>query len=275
MKKKIKISTVFVYIALIATAATTIYPIFFIIISSFKDRHEYMINMFGLPSTLNLSNFNAIFMGFDIPRLMGNSFLITVTSVLVGLLINSMAAFSLTKLKYKGRAFLSRLFLFVLFVPGLVLMMPIFIIISRLNLVNSYLGIILVHIAGTIAFGTFLLVQNCKDIPDEILESARIDGAGYGKIYIRIILPMLKPTLSILAILQFLGIWNEIVFTNIILQEARFHTLTLSLMTLAGRHGTNMPIVMSGLLINVIPVLIIFVVFNKYLTRGIAMGSGK
>lgn len=274
-KKKITISKIIVYIILILVAISTIYPILFMIISSFKDKFEYMQNMFGMPKGINMNNFKAIFQSFDIPRLLFNSFFVTTIAVVIGLIVNSLAAFSLTKLNYKGRDGIFRTFMFVLLVPGQALMMPVYIIISKMHLINSYLGVILIYVSTSIAFSTYLLVQNCRDIPDEIIEAAKIDGAGYPKVYLTIILPMLKPTLSTLAILNFLSYWNEVVYSRLILQKEEFHTMTLGLMTLSGKYGTNMPLLMSGLIINVIPALMIFLIFNKYLSKGIAMGSGK
>lgn len=153
--------------------------------------------------------------------------------------------------------------------------MPIYVIMSKLGLVNTRLSVILVYVATSIAFSTYLLCQNCRDIPDEIMEAARIDGASYPGVYIRIIVPMLRPTMATLAILNFLSYWNEIVYSRLLLQKTQLHTMTLGLLTLNGKYGTNMPLLMSGLIINLIPALMIFMIFNKYLSKGIAMGSGK
>lgn len=274
-KSKFTLSKLIVYIILIVVAISTIYPIFFMLISSFKDKYDYMLNMFGLPSKWKFNNFQAIFKSFNVTRLMFNSFFVTIISVAMSLIVNSMAAFSLTKLKYKGRDYGFRLIMFVLFVPSQALMMPIYIIISNMGLVNTHLGVILIYVSTSVAFSTFLLSQNCRDIPDEIVEAARIDGCSYPSIFIKIILPMLKPTLATLGILNFLGYWNEIVYSRLILQQVDLQTMTLGLMTISGKYGTNMPLMMSGLMINLIPALMVFIIFNKYLSKGIAMGSGK
>lgn len=234
-----------------------------------------MQNMFGLPAIWKLNNYKAIFNSFDIKQMMFNSFYVTIAGVVVSLMVTSMAAFSLTKLKYKGRNGIFRLFMFVLMVPGQALMMPIYVIMSKLGLVNTRLSVILVYVATSIAFSTYLLCQNCRDIPDEIIEAARIDGASYPGVYCRIIVPMLWPAMATLAILNFLSYWNEIVYSRLLLQKTRLHTMTLGLLTLNGKYGTNMPLLMSGLIINLIPALMIFMIFNQYLSKGIAMGSGK
>ncbi len=269
------ISKIIVFSILIIIAASTIYPIFFMILSSFKDKYEYMLNMFGFPSEWKLNNYQAIFKSFDVVKLMMNSFFITVVSVALSLLINAMAAYSLTKLRYRGRKHLFAMIMFVLLVPSQALMMPIYMIISNLGLVNTHLGVILIYVSTSIAFSTYLLSQNCRDIPDEIIEAARIDGSSYPVTFQRIVLPMLKPTLATLGILNFLSFWNEIVYSRLILQKVDQQTMTLGLMTIQGKYGTNMPLMMSGLIINIIPAFIIFIVFNKYLSKGITMGSGK
>lgn len=274
-KKKLTISKVIVYLFLIVTAISTIYPMIFMVLSSFKDKIDYMQNMFGLPTVWRLNNYKAIFNSFDVKQMMFNSFFVTIVAVVLSLVVTSLAAFSLTKLKYKGRNGIFSLFMFVLMVPGQALMMPIYVIMSKLGLVNTHLSVILVYVATSIAFSTYLLCQNCRDIPDEIIEAARIDGAGYPRVYARIVIPMLKPTMATLAILNFLGYWNEVVYSRLLLQKTELQTMTLGLLTLNGKYGTNMPLLMSGLIINVIPALLIFMIFNKYLSKGIAMGSGK
>lgn len=274
-KKKLTVSKVLVYLLLIITAVSTIYPVIFMILSSFKDKIDYLKNMFGIPTVWRLNNYKAIFNSFDIKQMLFNSFYVTIVGVVVSLAVTSMAAFSLTKLKYRGRNGIFRLFMFVLMVPGQALMMPIYVIMSKMGLVNTRLSVILVYVATSLAFSTYLLCQNCRDIPDEMIEAARIDGAGYPRVYARIIVPMLRPTMATLAILNFLSYWNEIVYSRLLLQKTNLHTMTLGLLTLNGKYGTNMPLLMSGLIINVIPALLVFIVFNKYLSKGIAMGSGK
>ena len=274
-KKNITFSKIIVYLFLIITAISTIYPVIFMVISSFKDKIDYMQNMFGLPTVWKLNNYKAIFNSFDIKQLMFNSFYVTIVAVVISLVITSMAAFSLTKLKYRGRQGIFRTFMFVLMVPGQALMMPIYIIMSKMGLVNTRLSVILIYVTTSIAFSTYLLCQNCRDIPDEIVEAARIDGASYPKVYRTVIIPMLRPTMATLAILNFLSYWNEIVYSRLLLQKTELQTMTLGLLTLNGKYGTNMPLLMSGLIINLIPALMIFLIFNKYLSKGIAMGSGK
>lgn len=274
-KKKLTVSRIIMYLFLIITAVSTIYPVIFMMLSSFKDKIDYMKNMFGLPSVWRLNNYKAIFNSFDIRQMMFNSFYVTIAGVIVSLAVTSMAAFSLTKLRYEGRNGIFSLFMFVLMVPGQALMMPIYVIMSKMGLVNTRLSVILVYVATSIAFSTYLLCQNCRDIPDEIIEAARIDGASYPRVYAGMILPMLRPTLATLAILNFLSYWNEIVYSRLLLQKTELQTMTLGLLTLNGKYGTNMPLLMSGLIINLIPALMIFLIFNKYLSKGIAMGSGK
>lgn len=275
MKKKITLKRVILYMILILVAFSTVYPIIFMIFSAFKSKYEYMLNMFGLPEEWVTSNFQAILKSFDIPRLMFNSFFVSIAAVMIGLVINSMAAYSLTKLQYKGRGPIFKAFMFVLLVPAQALMMPVYVIVSKLGMINTFRGVILVYVSTSIAFSTYLLVQNCKDVPDEMIDAAKIDGAGHVKVFTWIILPMLRPTMATLAILNFLAYWNEIVYTRLILQKPELHTMTLGLMTINGKYGTNMPLLMSGLIINMIPAFLIFALFNKYLSKGIAMGSVK
>ena len=208
-KKKLTVSKVLVYLFLIITAVSTIYPVIFMILSSFKDKIDYLKNMFGIPTVWRLNNYKAIFNSFDIKQMLFNSFYVTIVGVVVSLAVTSMAAFSLTKLKYRGRNGIFRLFMFVLMVPGQALMMPIYVIMSKMGLVNTRLSVILVYVATSLAFSTYLLCQNCRDIPDEMIEAARIDGANYFYILWRIIVPLSKPIIATLALFYGVGRWND------------------------------------------------------------------
>ncbi len=273
--KKFTPSRVFVFLLLAFTALGTLAPFFYMVMTTFKEKSEYMVNMFGLPKKISFFNYKIIFENYDIFRLNINSFVVVTISVIGTLIVTSMAGYSMAKLDFKGKKLLYALIAFCMIMPGQVLMIPVYHILSKLGLINSLLGLILIYVTSSIPFATFLFQVNCKSIDDGIIEAAKIEGAGFIKIYIKIILPLIKPTLAAVAILQFISYWNELFWAMILVQKESQRTLTVALVSLTGRFGSNMPLVYTGLFINCIPIIIIFFIFQKQLIKGTSAGAIK
>lgn len=274
-QKKFTPARVLVFIFLAFTALGTLAPFFYMVMTTFKEKSEYMVNMFGMPENFSLKNYNIIFENYDILRLNLNSLLVVSVSVLGTLLVTSMAGYSMAKLNFKGKKILYALIAFCMIMPGQVLMIPVYHILTKLGLINSLLGLVLIYITSSIPFATFLFAANCRGIDDGIIEAAKIEGAGFIRTYIRIILPLLKPTLAAVAILQFISYWNELFWAMILVQKESQRTLTVALVSLTGRFGSNMPLVYTGLFINCIPIIIIFFIFQKQLIKGTSAGALK
>jgi ABC-type glycerol-3-phosphate transport system permease component len=234
-----------------------------------------MENMFGLPVELFSNNYRMVFDRFDIIQLGFNSLIVTMSSIVISLLITSMAAFGFAKFRFRGNALLFTLVIGCMMIPGQVLMIPVYKIMADLQLINNYFSLILFYVATSIPFATFLLSANCRSIPYELLEAAKMDGANNFRIYRSIILPLLKPSLITLAILNFLSFWNELLYSMLFLQKGSMQTMTVAVATLMGRNTYNMPLLMTGLLINCIPVILIFLIFQRYIQKGITVGAVK
>ena len=275
MIKKKKLSQILIFIALMVIAISTIYPILFMLLCSFKQKYEYMTNVFGLPKSLYLQNYVISSEKFNIPRFTLNSSIVTVCSLFLSTLVTSMAAFGFAKLKFRGSETVLTLVIACMMVPGQVLMIPVYLMMSRLHLVNNFLSLILFYVTTSIPFATFLLTVNCRSIPDEILQSAEIDGAHHAGIYLWIIVPMMKPSIMTLIILNFLAFWNELMYSMLFLQTETTRTMTVAVATVVGRYVTNMPLLMTGLLINSVPTILVFIIFQKYISKGIAVGAIK
>lgn len=274
-KKKIRIGPIIALVFLSLIAVSTIYPILFMILSSFKTNLEYMTNVFGLPRQVNFGNYRLAFEDFDILRLASHSLLIAVSSVVITAVITSMAAYGFAKLRFRGSGHLLALVIACMMVPGQVLMIPVYLLMSRLHLINNFLSVILFYVSISIPFGTYMLTANCRNIPNEMIESAEIDGANPLLVFVYLILPMLQPAVMTLVILNFLTFWNELLYAMLFLQTDATRTMTVAIATIMGRYSTNMPLLMTGLLINCVPTLLIFIFFQKYLRKGIMIGSIK
>ncbi|MDR2872607.1 MAG: carbohydrate ABC transporter permease, partial [Xanthomonadaceae bacterium] len=187
-----------------------------------------------LPADFTLSNYRELFEKGGMGRHFANSLLISTTITLLSLLFNAMAGYAFSKLKFKGRERIFRTLLAALVIPGQVTMLPLFLMMKQLGLVNSFGGVIIPGMATV--FGIFLVRQYARSIPDELLEAARIDGAGEIRIFFQIVLPMLKPILVTLAIFTFMAAWNDFMWPLIILTDQEHYTLPVALAALSQEH---------------------------------------
>ena len=226
-----------------------------------------------LPAAPTLHNFHELFARVGMGRYLFNSFLIASLTTLVALLLNTMAGYAFAKLRFAGRDAMFRALLAALVIPAQVAMMPLFLMLKQLGLVNSYAGAIVPGMAGI--FGIFLVRQYARSIPDELLEAARIDGAGEFRIFFQIVLPVLKPILVTLAIFVFLASWNDFMWPLIVLSDSSLHTLPVALASLSREHVQDNELMMAGSVVTVLPVLLLFLALQRYYLQGLMVGSVK
>ena len=264
-----------VFLILLAIAATTVYPLLFLTLNALKRKTEYYTNAYGLPDQLYLGNFQLLAENYNIVRAVLNSCLVTGVAVVLSLTIASLASFPLAKIPFQGQEVVFRFIVGLLLVPGQVLLIPVYLLFSRLNLVNNYLSVILIYTAIALPFGIFFLTSSFRGIPSEIIESARIDGASLLRVYASIILPLGRPALFTLAVLSFLSMWNELLLGMMLLPDESKRLLTPTIALLLGRLLTNQPLLMAGLLISSLPTVLMLALASRYLIGGITLGFGR
>ena len=225
------------------------------------------------PNAPTLANYHELFARAGMGRYLFNSFAIATATMLLSLLFNVMAGYAFAKLQFAGREKVFALLLAALVIPGQVAMMPLFLMLKQIGLVNSYGGAIVPGMAGI--FGIFLVRQYARTLPDELLEAARIDGAGEFRIFWQIVLPALKPILVTLAIFSFLGSWNDFMWPLIVLGDSHLHTLPVALASLSREHVQDNELMMAGSVVTVLPVLLLFLSLQRYYLQGLLMGSVK
>jgi len=267
------IQKVSLYVLIVIFLITTIMPFAWMFFTSLRVAPNTLIVPPPPAGTATLANYITIFENADFFRSLINSVIITFSLTGLSVLINAMAAYSFAKLNFPGREKLFALLLLTMMVPGKVTMMPVFIILKSLNMLNSYMGIIISGSASVYAI--FMLRQFMYDIPDELIESARIDGCGEFRLFFSIILPLCKPVLATLVIINFIGAWNELLWPLIIMIDEKMYTLPVALANLNGRYGSDQGIMMAGAVIVVVPVILIFLLVQKYYIRGITAGAVK
>ncbi len=219
------------------------------------------------------SNYTDIFAKFSFGKYLWNSVFITVVATLLTLLINSMAAFALSKYQFKGQRAVFLLIIATLMIPPTIILVPVFLVINSVGLLNSLWGVILPAIATPT--GVFLLRQYMLTIPDELLEAARMDHASEWRIYWRIILPLAAPALAVLAIFSVMWRWNDFLLPLIVLSKSEFFTLQLALNSFQGELNTQWHYLLAMTVITLIPITLVFAFLQKYITTGIASAGVK
>ncbi len=226
-----------------------------------------------LPAAPTLEHYRVLFGTQGLGRQALNSLLISVAATLLSLAFNLSAGYAFAKLKFKGRELIFRTLLAALVIPGQVAMMPLFLMLKQMGLVNTFAGALVPWLAGV--FGIFLVRQYAQGIPDDLLEAARLDGANEGQIFLRIVLPLLKPIVVTLAVLVFLGSWNDFMWPLIVLTDRELQTLPVALAGLSREHVQDTELMMAGSVLTVLPVLLLFLVLQRHYMKGLLMGSVK
>lgn len=226
-----------------------------------------------LPAEPTLAHYRQLIVQGGIGRAFANSLGLAVAVTLLSTAFNTLAGYAFAKLRFPGRDRLFALLIAALVIPGQVAMLPLFLMLKNMGLVNTWAGVLVPGLAGI--FGIFLVRQYALGIPDDLIEAARIDGAGEFRIFYSIVLPLLKPVLVTLAMFAFLGSWNDFMWPLIILIDSDMHTLPVALASLSLEHVQDSELMMAGAVITVLPVLLLFLSLQRYYMSGLLMGSVK
>jgi len=274
MRRRFSVGALFVWAALILGALVSLVPMLWMVSASFMSNGEantYPPHFFPVHATTE--HYATLFTRLELGRTFLNSALIATIVTGVSLFVNSMAGYAFAKLRFRGRDRIFRVLTAALVVPIQVVMLPVFLLMKELGLVNTYAGVIIPTLASI--FGIFLVRQYALSLPDELLDAARIDGAGELRIYWSVTLPVIRPILATLAIWTFLSTWNDFMWPLIILTDETRYTLPVALANLVGEHAQDTELMMAGSVLTVLPVLIVFLALQRYYVAGITQGSVK
>ncbi len=245
-------------------------PFLWMLLGSFKPQAEFLRNPpTFLPDAPTMDNYQRLIERLDFPRFFFNSTVVAAAVTAGNLIFCPMLGYALAKLPWRGKGIVLAVVLATLMVPAGVTLIPNFVLMSSLDLVNTYPGLILPFLAGP--FGVFLMRQFMQSVPDELLEAARIDGANEWRTFWSVVMPLATPILATLGILTFLGSWNGFLYPLIMATEPEMYTLPVALATFAtGQFQADHGMLMAGSVILVVPVLIVFILFQRWITEGIA-----
>jgi multiple sugar transport system permease protein len=259
---------------LLAGAAITIFPLLWMLSASFMTAGEattYPPHL--VPHAPTLEQYRQLLVRLNLGRAFFSSALIALIVTCGSVLFSSMAGYAFAKLKFRGRERLFGFLLIGLVIPPQVGMLPLFLLMKQLHLVNTYWGVIIPSLATV--FGIFLIRQFMLSVPQELLEAARIDGAGELRIYWSIVLPLARPILATLATFMFMSTWNDFMWPLIILSDQAHHTLPVAIANLVGEHVQDVELMMASSVVTVLPVLLLFLVLQRYYIAGLMAGSVK
>ncbi|EGC2962136.1 carbohydrate ABC transporter permease [Listeria monocytogenes] len=250
-----------------------ILPFIWMVLSSLKTDAEILkIPPTIWPETFTLDNFTKLFTEMDFAIYLKNTLIIVFFSFF-GLFLNAMAGYGFAKFKFKGKNKLFYLVLATMMIPGQVTMIPVYLLLNAAGLTNTMTGIVLPGLVG--AFGIFLFRQFMSTISDDLLEAARLDGASEFYIFWRIVIPISRPILAVQGILTFIAGWNSFLWPLIIANDEKFYTLSVGLQLLKGQYGSNYALQMAGATFMVIPIILIFMTFQKYILKGFNVSGMK
>jgi multiple sugar transport system permease protein len=262
------------HLVLVALAALTLAPLLWMLFASLRPTGMGTDLSHGIGAdSFTLSSYREIFTRLRLARAVVNSTFIAAAVTGIALLLNSMAGYAFAKLRFRGRDPLFRVLSAALVIPAQVSMLPLFLLVKELGLVNTYAGVIIPGMASV--FGIFLIRQYALSIPDSLLDAARVDGAGELRIYWSLVLPLCKPILITLGIFTFLGTWNDFLWPLVVLSDAGMHTLPVALANLLGEHVQDVELMMAGAVLTVLPPLLILLLLQRYYVVGIMAGGVK
>jgi raffinose/stachyose/melibiose transport system permease protein len=262
-----------VFVALCLVAISTVYPLVFMALNTMRSTSAYEVSPYGLPTHLTMSNFSALLNQVPFLSALLHSLIVVVPAVVVATLSSALAAFVFTKVPIRFGNGLFWVMLMIMFMPGIVVLLPLYVEVAHVGLANNFLPAILIYTALNIPYGTYLLRANFRAIPDSVIEASRVDGASWFRIFRSVVLPMARPAIVTIGILTFLNIWNELFISLVLLHEPTNEMLTPTLAQLSGRFGTDIPVLMAGLLLGSIPTLLLYFVTARVFIRGMLSGA--
>jgi len=268
------IRRIFIHLLLFLGLAITLAPFIWMISTSFKSSESvFTFPPQWIPKHPTIEQYQTLFREVNFLQFFKNSVIVAFGITLFSLFLNSLGGFAFAKHKFPGREKIFALLLATMMVPGQITMIPVFLMLKTVGLINSYWGLIIP--AGASAFGIFLMRQFITTIPTDLIESARIDGCSEFRIYWTIILPLCKPVIAALGIFTFMGSWNAFLWPLIIMIKENMYTLPVALANLSGQHATKFGLLMAGAVVVVIPVLIVFIIAQRYVIKGVAVTGLK
>ncbi len=266
---------IFVYLMVGIFTVLTLYPLFWLFISSLKTNTEFQLNLLGWPQNPTFSNYPTAWRLAKFDGLFVNSIFFTGASTLLVIAFSLMAGFAFAKIRSKATTFLHGSFIIGILLTIQSIMVPLFLMSIAVGLYDTRVGVLIPYVGMGLPIGIYLCTEFIKSIPDSVIESARIDGASYFRIFTSIVTPMAKPVGVTLAILNVSGVWNEFMLINILVSRDALRTLPVGILKFSGALASDHGRQFAALTIGLVPMVIFYLIFRKQITKGVSAGAVK
>jgi ABC-type glycerol-3-phosphate transport system permease component len=273
---RVKLKGILISLLLAVLTLTFLYPLYFMLINSLKTRTEYFVNQFKLPSgQLQFINYTTMISQFRILNLFKNSFIISSLTVVGLLIVGTFASFVFAKYRFQGRSAIYLAVIATMFIPSQVTIIPLYVLFSRIGLVSTYWSVVLAYLALFLPECILLMTANFRPIIDELLEAAEIDGCNYLQKVWNVVLPMGRAAVFLSIIFYFIMAWNDLFTPMVFLQSMEKRTVMVALAALMGRYTGAPTLQFAGLLLSAVPALLVYIIFQRNIIRGLSLGAIK
>lgn len=264
-----------IFLGLLILGISFIFPFLFLFVNSVKTDAEYYINPFALPGKWDFKNYISMVSQFKIFDYIFNTLFISAATIVIIIALAVVASYVFAKMQFKGRNFLYLAIIMTMFVPGQVTLIPLYVMYSKMGLISTPWSVIFAFVSGGLPSCIMLMTSYFRGLPGELVEAAKIDGCGFMKTIWRVVVPMGKPAIALNVIFIFLSSWNDVFTPLVLLTKREAQTIIVALNSLVSRYNGNPTFQMAGLTIACIPVIIIYLIFQKYLIKGMNVGAIK
>jgi len=262
-------------VILVFFSLLAIFPVYYMVVTAFKTRPDWLHDQFGLPNPFTLQNITGALQEGEIPVWFGNSLIVTIASLLVSTAVSALAAYAIARFRFRGRAFYFNMMIALMVIPPAVLILPLFVLMVNINLINTLPSVIIIYCGLLIPFSVYLLVSFFRSLPPELFDAAAIDGCNNLDIFWRITLPLSTPALVTLIVVNALFVWNELLIALVFLQDQSRKTLMPGLTLFKGHFTVNEPLIMAGTLIATIPMILLYLFGQRLFVEGLVAGAVK
>jgi ABC-type glycerol-3-phosphate transport system permease component len=265
-----------IFLFLLLLAVSFLYPLYFMFINSLKTRAEYGTDPFNLPpGKLQFANYETMISQFKILNLFKNTFIVCSVTLLFLIVIGVIASYAFAKLAFRHKRGVYLAIIMTIFIPAQVTMIPMYVMFSKVNLVNTFWSVILAYLAAFLPEGIMLMTANFRSIPNELIEASELDGCTFFQIIGHVIIPTGRAAIFLTIIFYFIIMWNDLFTPMILLQKMDVRTVTVALATLIARYTGDPPYQFAGLLLSAIPALAVYAIFQRFIISGITVGAIK
>jgi multiple sugar transport system permease protein/raffinose/stachyose/melibiose transport system permease protein len=269
-RRRTPVKRVLLFALMVLIAIVMLYPFYFMIDTSLKSNDQFLHG-----GGHSLASWQALSKALPWGQQMVNSTIVSAAAILIILVVSSLAGFAFAKLQFRMSGFVLMGVVAAMLIPVQSIIIPVYVNIAHLHLLNSYTGAVLVYAALGTPFATFLMTAYYRSIPDDIVEAGIVDGLSYAQVFRRIALPLSTPALITITVLQFIQIWDDLLVGLLFLQNPQQRTITVGLGALAAGRTTDIPVLMAGSIMSAIPAILVYLVFQRFLINGLTAGIGK